>query len=74
MSDTAALQTQIAELEIQLAHQHETIETLNQTATEQWKEVDRLSKMLEQIIDHLRIQMPGAETDTGGGEPPPPHY
>lgn len=72
MSDTTALQTQIAELEIQLAHQHETIETLNQTATEQWKEIDRLTKMLEQIIAHLRIQKPGA--DEGGNEPPPPHY
>lgn len=72
MSDTSALQSRVAELEIELAHQHETVETLNQTVTEQWKEIDRLSKMLAQIIEHLRIQKPGADTE--GNEPPPPHY
>lgn len=66
------LETRLEELEIELAHQHEIIETLNQTVTGQWKEIDRLSKMLEQIIAHLRIQKPGADTD--GNEPPPPHY
>lgn len=72
MSDIITLQSRVAELEIELAHQHETIETLNQTATEQWKEIDHLTKMLEQVISHLRIQKPGADTD--GNEPPPPHY
>ena len=72
MSDITTLQARVAELEIEATYQRETIESLNRTVTEQWKEVDSLSKMLHQIIDHLRIQKPGADTD--GNEPPPPHY
>lgn len=72
MSDTSALQARIAELEIETTYQRETIETLNQTVTEHWSKIDHLSKMLDQIVSHLRIQKPGADTE--GGEPPPPHY
>lgn len=84
MSDTSApgsdpksntgssLEARIAELEIENAYQRETIDSLNQTVTEQWRETTRISKMLEQIIKHLQIQEPGA--DSSGNEPPPPHY
>lgn len=72
MSDIITLQSRVAELEIETTYQRETIETLNRTVTEQWKEVDRLSKILEQVISHFRIQEPGADTE--GNEPPPPHY
>lgn len=72
MSDITSLEARLAELEIENTYQRETIDTLNQTVTEQWRETERIAKMLEQIISHLGIQKPGADTE--GNEPPPPHY
>lgn len=73
MSDNITnLQARIAELEIDATYQRETVESLNQTITQQWQEIDRLSKMLEQILTHLRGPKDGS--DGGGEEPPPPHY
>lgn len=72
MSDITSLEARLAELEIENTYQRETIDTLNQTVTEQWRETERLAEMLDQIISHLRIQKPGADTE--GNEPPPPHY
>ena len=72
MSNTPALEARIAELEIENTYQRETIDSLNKTVTEQWRETERIAKMLDQIISHLRIQKQGADTE--GGEPPPPHY
>lgn len=70
--DANKLEERIAELEIENAYQREALETLNETITKQWKEIDRLSQMLEQVIDHLRT--PGPDGTTGQDEPPPPHY
>lgn len=72
MSDITSLEARLAELEIENAYQRETIDTLNQTVTEQWRETERIAKMLEQIISHLGIQKPGSDVE--GNEPPPPHY
>lgn len=72
MPDISALEARIAELEIENAYQRETIDSLNQTVTEQWREMTRISKMLEQVISHLRIQKSGSDVE--GNEPPPPHY
>ena len=40
MSDVTALSDRIDALEMRLAYQDVTIETLNQTITEQWKQID----------------------------------
>ena len=72
MSETTDLEVRLAELEIENAYQRETIDSLNKTVTAQWRETERLAKMLDQIISHLRIQTPGADTE--GNEPLPPHY
>ena len=40
MSDATALSDRIDALEMRLAYQDVTIETLNQTITEQWIEID----------------------------------
>jgi SlyX protein len=63
----------IERLEIRLAYQDETIETLNQTITAQWREIDRLTRLFSQLDDRLRE----AEARPAGApqsEPPPPHY
>ena len=71
-NEISNLQARIAELEIDATYLRETVESLNQTITQQWQEIDRLSKMLEQILTHLRGPKDGS--DAGGEEPPPPHY
>lgn len=72
MSDITSLEDRLAELEIENTYQRETIDTLNQTVTEQWRETERIAKMLKQVISHLGIQKPGSDVE--GNEPPPPHY
>lgn len=67
------LAARIERLEIRIAYQDETIETLNQTITGQWREIDRLTRLLARFEDRLRE----AESRPAGppqAEPPPPHY
>jgi SlyX protein len=71
MSDTEALSARIDALEIRLSYQDVTIETLNQTITTQWTEIDRLTRQLAELKERLReaeSNMPGPVNE------PPPHY
>jgi SlyX protein len=72
MPEPTSLNLRVSELEIENAYQRETIESLSETVSEQWKEIDRLSKLLEQVLTHLRSAQDNG--DTPGDEPPPPHY
>ena len=60
MNDTARLSERIDALEVRLTYQDETIETLNQTITAQWKQIDRLQE--------AERQAPGPTNER------PPHY
>jgi SlyX protein len=69
MSDTSRLD----DLEIRIAHQDAAIESLNETITSQWKEIDRLKREIERLGDRVasaEASMPGDAQD----EPPPPHW
>ncbi len=60
-------------LEIRIAYQDEAIETLNQTVSAQWAQIDALSRKVAELMDRVReaetrVQGPGTP------EPPPPHY
>lgn len=71
MSDTDALSARIDALEIRLSYQDVTIETLNQTITTQWTEIDRLTRQVAELKERLReaeSNMPGPVNE------PPPHY
>ncbi|BCP54627.1 protein SlyX [Kaistia sp. 32K] len=73
MAETDALAGRIDALEIRLAYQDETIEDLNKAVTDQWKQIDLLTRKIAQLTDQLR------ETTEQIGrpnqpEPPPPHY
>lgn len=49
MSDGNALIERIDALEMRLTYQDEAIETLNQTITKQWLEIDRLKRQLSEM-------------------------
>ncbi|MBR1155359.1 MULTISPECIES: SlyX family protein [unclassified Bradyrhizobium] len=71
MSDTNALGERIDALEMRLTFQDVTIETLNQTITEQWKQIDALTRQLAELKDRLQ----DAESNiTGPVNERPPHY
>ena len=71
MSDTNALSERIDALEMRLTFHDVTIETLNQTITEQWKQIDALTRQLAELKERLQ----DAESNiTGPVNERPPHY
>ena len=71
MSDMKALSERIDVLETRLAFQDETIETLNQTITAQWQQIDALTRQIANLSERLQE----AETHSpGAADEPPPHY
>jgi SlyX protein len=67
-----SLAARIDALEVRIAYQDETIETLNKTITEQWRKIDALGR---EVIN-LRERLDDAEMKSGAGtaQEPPPHY
>ena len=72
MSDAnAEFLSRIERLEARLTYQDDTIETLNQTITEQWREIERLKRQLAAFRD----QLDQAQANMGAPtNEPPPHY
>ena len=71
MSDVDALNERIDALEMRLTYQDVTIETLNQTITAQWVEIDRLTRQVAELKERLQE----AECNAPGpANEPPPHY
>ena len=54
MSDANALSERIDALEMRLTFQDETIETLNQTITAQWKQIDALTRQVAELKERLQ--------------------
>jgi SlyX protein len=71
MSETKTLSDRIDALEIRLAFQDETIETLNKTITAQWQQIDALTRQVAGLNERLQEAESNAP---GAGEEPPPHY
>lgn len=72
MPDHQDFATKLEALEIKLAFQEDTIDTLNAMVTRQDKEIQQLwaaNKLLKQSLNDMKS---GSESD--GPEPPPPHY
>jgi len=65
------LSERIDTLETRLAYQDDTIETLNQTITAQWKQIDALTRQLAQLSERLQEAEANAP---GPANEPPPHY
>ncbi len=71
MSDATRLSERIDALEMRLTYQDEAIETLNQTITAQWKQIDAMTRQLGELKDRLQ----DAESNARGpANEPPPHY
>jgi SlyX protein len=71
MSDVDALNERIDALEMRLTYQDVTIETLNQTITAQWVEIDRLTRQVAELKERLQEAERNAP---GPANEPPPHY
>jgi SlyX protein len=71
MRDTQSLEVRIEALEARLMFQDVTIETLNETVTAQWREIDALKRQVADLRERLQ------EAEAGLPRPanePPPHY
>ena len=71
MSD---IENRIMELEIQNAHQEDTIERLNQIVIQQQKDVDELVQHMQRLKVQLNNIQDNSTKETPEPEPPPPHY
>ncbi|MCA6125968.1 SlyX family protein [Bradyrhizobium sp. WSM 1704] len=71
MNDAAKLSERIDALEVRLTYQDETIETLNQTITAQWKQIDALTRQIAELRDRLQD---AERLAPGPANEPPPHY
>ena len=70
MSETS-LEARIEALEARVMFQDVTIETLNETVTTQWREIDALKRKIANLTERL------TEAEAGLPRPanePPPHY
>jgi SlyX protein len=66
-----SLGERIDALEMRIAYQDDAIETLNQTITAQWKQIDALTRKIAELGERLQ----DAETNApGAANERPPHY
>ena len=63
----------ITDLEIQLTHQQQQVEELNDLMYRQQQEIDALTLELRQIKEQLQIVLPSLVREAED-ESPPPHY
>lgn len=71
MSELKSLSERVDALEARVAYQDDTIETLNETITAQWKQLDALTRQLAALNDRLQegeTQAPAPANER------PPHY
>lgn len=71
MTEAPSPNSRIDALEIRITYLDETIETLNNTITSQWKQIDALSRQMLTLRERLN----DAEMKSGSPpDQPPPHY
>lgn len=73
MSEIDNLSARVDTLEMRFAYQDQLIEDLNRTITEQWKQIDALTRRLANLGERVREAADNAGAPAAP-EPPPPHY
>ena len=73
MNDVETLNARIDTLEMRFAYQDQIIEDLNKTITEQWKQIDSLTRQIAHLVNRVQENADPAGF-SGAPEPPPPHY
>ena len=71
MSEIKELGERIDTLEARLMYQDQTIESLNQTITAQWKQIDALTRQIALLGERLQEAEANAP---GPASERPPHY
>jgi SlyX protein len=71
MTEIDTLSARIETLEVRIAYQDQTIETLNSTITDQWKRIDDLVRQLARLSD--RLEQAEVREQPAPSEKPP-HY
>ena len=69
--ENTVLGHRIDALEERLTHQDEALETLNQTITSQWQQIDRLARQVAELKERLQEAERHAP---GPANEAPPHY
>ena len=72
-STPSELQSAIDELEVKVAYQEHTIESLNEEVTRQNKQIENLTFQLRQVVEKLKGIEP-SNIAKQSEEAPPPHY
>jgi SlyX protein len=67
------MRARIEALEVRIAYQDRIIEDLNTAVTEQWRQIDNLTKQVARMADRLQ-RVEDSVPPSGEPEPPPPHY
>lgn len=62
----------LARLEMRVTEQDATIDDLNRAVTDQWQQIDRLTRIVAMLRD--QVEEAAARSAPRGPEPPPPHY
>tara|TARA_R110000868_G_scaffold95738_1_gene263164 strand:- start:1173 stop:1403 length:231 start_codon:yes stop_codon:yes gene_type:complete len=69
----STVQTDIEQLQMKLAFQEDTIESLNQALIQQQKQMDDLQFQLKQLVSKISAIEP-SNMASENEEMPPPHY
>jgi SlyX protein len=72
MNDARTVTERIETLEARIAHQDRIIDDLNTTVTDQWKQIEALTKQIARMAD--RLQSVEESVPVSGGSEKPPHY
>lgn len=64
---------EIEQLQMKVAYQEDTIETLSNALADQQKQLDQMAFQLRHVVEKLKQVQPSNVADASQ-EPPPPHY
>jgi SlyX protein len=70
-TDAKTLAERLDALEMRVAYQDDTLETLNETIAAQWKQIDALTRQLAELRERLQEAESSAAAPTNER---PPHY